>query len=225
MKISVVIPAYNEEERIEKVISAVLAQEYDDFEVIVVNNASTDRTEEIARTFPVTVVSELKKGTSSARECGRLHSHGEIIANVDADCLPNTDWLSKGVSFFENSNIVGVSGPYDYYDAGLFLRSYLWFGFVCRFIMDRFLRLPFFNYGGTLIGGNTFIRSDALEKAGGYDTAIVFLGDEASVVKRIAPYGKILFTFGVTMKTSARRFKREGVFKMTYAYVSNMFGK
>jgi glycosyltransferase involved in cell wall biosynthesis len=225
MKVSVVIPAYNEEERITDVIRAVLAQDYSDFEVIVVNNASTDNTEKIARTFPVTVVSEERKGTSSARECGRLHATGDIIANVDADCLPDKGWLSKSVSYFNNPHIVGVSGPYDYYDAGFFLRMYLWFGFVCRWIMDAFLQLPFFNYNGTLIGGNTFFRSSALAKAGGYDTSVVFFGDEASIVNRIAPYGKIIFSFKVVMKTSARRFKREGVFKMTYQYLSNMFGK
>ncbi len=225
MKASIIIPAYNEEERIATVIQAALAQVYDDFEVIVVDNASTDRTAEIARTFPVTVVFEPKKGTSAARECGRQHASGDVIANVDADCIPSPDWLAKGVRYLRNPAIVAVSGPYDYYDAGFFLRLFLWSGFFLRWLVNGFVQLRWINYGGGLVGGNTIIRSDVLKKAGGYDTDVVFYGDEASIAKRIMPYGKALFAMPLYMGTSARRFKREGVLRLSYQYMTNMFGQ
>jgi glycosyltransferase involved in cell wall biosynthesis len=225
MKVSVIIPAYNEEARISRVIEAVCAQEYDDFEIIVVNNASTDATEEIARRFPITVVSETRKGTSSARECGRCHATGEIIANVDADCMPQKGWLTCGVRHFENPKVVAVSGPYDYYDAPFFLRTFLWLGFIGRWLLVTVTRLPSFEYGGSLVGGNMLIRSSALAQAGGYDTSLVFFGDEASTIKRIIPYGKIVFSMRLVMKTSARRFMREGVWSLSRQYLRNMFGK
>ena len=102
MKVSIVIPAHNEESCIEETLRCVLRQNYPDFEVIVVDNNSQDRTAELARGMGVKVVHEKNKGTQWARECGRLASTGEIIANLDADCLPETDWLQRGVKHFSN---------------------------------------------------------------------------------------------------------------------------
>ena len=88
MKVSVVIPAHNEEKNIAETIQALLAQDYSDLEIIVVNNASSDRTEEVAKGFmevgpyQVKVVYEPKKGLLSARERGRKEAEGLIIANI-----------------------------------------------------------------------------------------------------------------------------------------------
>jgi glycosyltransferase involved in cell wall biosynthesis len=69
MKVSIVIPAYNEEAYLAQTIRSALAQDYSDFEVIVVNNASTDRTEEIARGFAnITLINESRIGLPQARE-------------------------------------------------------------------------------------------------------------------------------------------------------------
>src|ERR1035437_2340280 len=124
MKVSVIIPAHNEEAYIGAVIKKVLALDYPDFEVIFVDNASTDKTAEIARGFGVKVLTETRKGTGWARECGRLEAKGEIIANLDADCLPDPDWIKKGVKLFSNEKIYAVNGPYDYYDSNKFLRTF-----------------------------------------------------------------------------------------------------
>ncbi|MFA6307205.1 MAG: glycosyltransferase family A protein, partial [Patescibacteria group bacterium] len=100
MRASVVIPAHNEEKNISATIRALLAQSHPDFEIIVVNNASTDRTAEIAEGFPVKVVHESRKGLLWARERGRLEATGDIVVNIDADCLPDEDWLSRGTAHF-----------------------------------------------------------------------------------------------------------------------------
>ena len=125
MKISVIIPAHNEEKYLRQTLEAILAQDYPDFEVIVIDNASTDRTAEIARSFPgVKLVSESRKGTMWACERGRQEATGEIIVRMDADCLPEKDWLVKGVALFADSKVSGSSGPYNYYDADSFFRNF-----------------------------------------------------------------------------------------------------
>src|ERR1035437_9351910 len=125
MKISVIIPAYNEEKYLSKTLEAILTQDYTDFEVIVVDNASTDRTSDIAKSFSkVKVLFEGNKGTMWACERGRKQAIGEIIVRMDADCLPEKDWLSKGAAFFKDDKTVGVSGPYDYYDAEKIFRYF-----------------------------------------------------------------------------------------------------
>src|SRR5689334_20387724 len=100
MKISVIIPAYNEEQALAATIQSVLDQNYPNFEIIIVNNASSDNTQEIAQRFPVKVVLEPRKGLLYARERGRKEATGEIIANIDADCLPKSNWLSSGIKLF-----------------------------------------------------------------------------------------------------------------------------
>src|ERR1035437_5008129 len=123
MKISVIIPAYNEEKYLNKTLEAILAQDYPDFEVIVVDNASTEKTAEIAKSFTnIKVVYESRGGTMLACESGLQEAKGEIIVRMDADCVPHTDWLSKGDTHFLDKKVVAVSGPYDYFDAGDFSR-------------------------------------------------------------------------------------------------------
>ena len=102
MKISFVIPAYNEE----KMIGKCLASVFDEInrsrtsltpfetEVVVVDNTSTDRTREEALKFPnVTVVRENLKGLVYARRAGWVATVGDIVANIDADTVVPKGWL------------------------------------------------------------------------------------------------------------------------------------
>ncbi|TSC70698.1 MAG: glycosyltransferase [Parcubacteria group bacterium Gr01-1014_49] len=128
MKISFVIPAYNEEKRLPRCLSAVereLARTPCDAEVIVVNNASTDRTGEVARGYSwVRTVDEPKKGLVRARHAGLEASTGDIIANVDADTMLPEGWLATVLAEFrKDDNLAALSGPFIYYDLSLFHRA------------------------------------------------------------------------------------------------------
>ncbi len=224
MKVSIVIPAFNEEPVIADTIRAALAQDYPDFEVIVVNNASADRTAEIAGQFPVKVVNEPRQGLLRARECGRQNAAGEIIANMDADCLPASDWLRTGVHFFQDARIAAVSGPYDYHDGGwLFRRASLFIQKTIYWLMSRIIQGPGVRQGAMLIGGNNFIRAHALREIGGYNTAILFYGEDTDTARRVAACGKVVFSNRLVMKTSARRFQAEGVLRLEARYIAYFF--
>lgn len=224
MKISVIIPAYNEESVISDTIKAVLAQNYPDFEIIVVNNASTDRTAQIVSKFPVKLVDEPRKGLLWARERGRIEATGDIIANIDADCLPEPGWLYRGFHHFNDEKVSGVTGPYDYYDgAPIFRTISLFIQKNIYYIVNKILQLYFIKSGAILIGGNNFIRSKSIEKAGGYNTSIIFYGEDTDTAKRIAKHGKVIFDRSLYMKTSARRFKSEGTLNITIKYVFHFF--
>jgi len=228
MKISIVIPAHNEEKSITETIEAILAQQHPDFEVIVVDNASTDRTSEVASAYPIKVVVEPRKGLLFARERGRLEATGEIIANIDADCLPQPDWLTQAESLFTDDNIVAVTGPYDYHDGGKIFRNtslatqtYIYHP-VSKILQHRFVK-----GGAILIGGNNFIRAEALHKVGGYNTALTFYGEDTDTAKRVSQHGYVLFSPKIVIKTSARRFKAEGtltlLFKYWYYFIKHTF--
>lgn len=86
--ISVIIPLYNKEPIIERTINSVLSQDYQDFEVIVVDDGSTDRSAEIVRNIKdhrIRLIEQENGGPSKARNTGVRHSKGEWIICLDAD--------------------------------------------------------------------------------------------------------------------------------------------
>ena len=128
MKLSFVIPAYNEESYVGDCLDAIVAQKKefvnnggspDAIEIIVVNNASTDDTAAIVKKYPdVQLVNEPEKGIVHARRAGFLASTGELIANVDADTRITPGWIKKVMDeFARDPKLVGLSGPFIYYDA------------------------------------------------------------------------------------------------------------
>lgn len=222
MKISIIIPAHNEESSIEATLKAALSQDYPDFEVILVDNNCIDKTAEIAKSMGVKVFSEKNKGTQWARERGRKEATGEVIANIDADCLPDPDWLKSGVKYFSSPDVVSVGGPYDYYDAKLGFRKFSLF-FQKNIYSSFNILMQFFHRGAVSIGGNVFFRAKTLEKIGGYDTSFVFYGDDTDTAKRISKEGEVIFDRNLIVKSSARRLKTQGSLKTSIIYIYHFF--
>ncbi len=224
MKVSIVIPAHNEEKIIETLLRALHTQEYPAFEIIVVDNGSTDRTAKIARSCGARLLEEKRQGTLFAREGGRREAHGDIIANIDADCIPPPDWLANGIEYFKDRDVVAVTGPCDYADASAFFRWLSWR--VQKYIyraISNFLQLRYIRCGAIILGGNVLIRSDALSRIGGYDTSFEFYGDDTDTAKRLCKFGKVVFAPDVSVQTSARRFRKNGILKTTWLYVFHFF--
>jgi glycosyltransferase involved in cell wall biosynthesis len=221
MKVSIVIPALNEEKYIGKTLEAVTHIDYSDYEVIVVDNGSTDSTSNIVRTFPsVQLVQIAERGLTKAREAGRRVATGEIIAQLDADSTPPKDWLTKGTSHFVNPKIVAVSGPY-FYEGGPW-----WFKPVAFTVQVIFYPLAnvvvqALGAGGVFIGSNVFVRASALETIGGYNTEIAFYGEDSDIAKRVLPLGRIVFSPFLAITSSFRRFEKDGMAKTFYLYIKN----
>lgn len=95
MKISVIVPVYNTAEYVDRCITALLGQNYpaSDYEVIAVDNGSTDDSRDRLARYPVTLVRESKRGSYAARNAGIGVASGSILAFTDSDCAPHTDWL------------------------------------------------------------------------------------------------------------------------------------
>ena len=95
IEVSVVIPVYNGEKTLSACIESVLDQTFKDYEVIFVNNNSTDRTAEILKKYPVRAVFEAVRIRGTARDTGIKSANGKIIVCTDADCIFEKDWLEK----------------------------------------------------------------------------------------------------------------------------------
>jgi glycosyltransferase involved in cell wall biosynthesis len=116
LKISMVIPAYNEEATLEGCLAAIFAQEHPFDEVIVVDNNSTDNTVEIAKKFNVTLIHEPRQGVVYARDTGFDAATGDIIGRIDADTLIEPNWTKQLLETFSDEEITAVTGPVYYHD-------------------------------------------------------------------------------------------------------------
>ena len=110
-RISVVVCSYNGERTIHHTLEALGRLEYPDFEVIVVDDGSTDATAAIAREYNVRLISTENRGLGSARNTGMEASTGEVVAYIDDDAYPDSHWLQYLADTFRWGDYSGVGGP------------------------------------------------------------------------------------------------------------------
>ena len=221
MKISLIIPAYNEEKYIGSCLDfAIKNSNGRFFEIIVIDNNCTDKTKEITEKFSgVKVVSEPKKGLTYARQRGFLEARGDILAYIDADTRLPLDWFDKVEKDFEkNEKLVCLSGPYHYYDIPK------WQNFLVKIYW--LLSLPAYWFTGYLtVGGNFAIKKKVIEKMGGFDTTIAFYGEDTNIARRASEFGQVKFILSLEMLTSGRRFFGQGFLNTAFIYVGNFLSE
>ncbi len=221
MSISVIIPAYNEEQYIAHCIESVLANNSDELlEIIVVDNASTDRTAKIAGAFPkVNVVREEVKGLVKARARGAAEAQGAILCYVDADSYVPTDWLSRVSTEFTKADVVCVSGPFFYDSLSSFETILVWLYWYLLAVPISWI------LGYMATGTNLNIRKTALQHIGGFDTSIAFYGEDTNIARRLNKVGRVRFVPSLIVHTSGRRAEKEGLIGMTIVYVINFLSQ
>ncbi len=222
IKISLVIPAYNEEKYIGLCLeSAIRNSNGKFFEIIVVDNASTDKTSEVAGSFAgVRVIREEKKGLTIARQRGYQESSGDIIAYIDADTHMPEGWYETIMKEFSgNSRLACLSGPYVYYDIPKFQK------FLVK-IYWLLLAVPIYWIVGYMaVGGNFAARRSILEKMNGFDASISFYGEDTNIARRAHMFGKVKFKPSFFMYTSGRRLSGQGLFKTSFLYAANFLSE
>jgi GT2 family glycosyltransferase/membrane protein implicated in regulation of membrane protease activity len=110
-RVSVVVCTYNGCRHLADTLSALERLDYPDYEVIVVDDGSTDATSEIAAQYDVRLIRTGNRGLSSARNTGLHAASGEIVAYIDDDAYPDSEWLKRLAMVFLNSDYAGVGGP------------------------------------------------------------------------------------------------------------------
>jgi peptidoglycan/xylan/chitin deacetylase (PgdA/CDA1 family) len=218
MKISIVLPARNEEHYIAKTLASLKDQTYQgDYEILVVDNGSTDKTASIARDFGVKVIQATKeKSVFYARQVGAEAATGDIIVQADGDTLYPRHWLEKiAARFAANPDAVALSGRFIYREkftwAFVELPIRNWLNKISAALFGR----PF------LVCGATFaFRRQAFFEVGGYQN-IAYSADQHGITTKFRKLGKILYDSRIYVLTSARSV-RYPCFILLMAVVANL---
>ncbi|SLM30412.1 Similar to family 2 glycosyltransferase SpsQ [Desulfamplus magnetovallimortis] len=188
MKFSVVIPAYNAEKTLAGCIDALLCQSVpqEQYEVIVIDDGSTDSTAEIAKKYPVIYHYQKNQGPAAARNRGANLAKGDIILFTDSDCVPDHFWIENMVAplvkptscsspestYYRNSIVSGVKGAYRTKQSSMTAR------FAQAEFEDRFAMLeqvPFIDMVDTY---SAAFRRDVFLDAGGFDPSFPVANNE-----------------------------------------------
>ncbi len=202
MRFSIVVPAYNEAAYLGRALDSLLHQDFNGrYEVIVVDNNSTDGTAAVAAQYGVTVVKEPQQGVCAARQRGVDCATGEIIISTDADTTQPRDWLRTiDARFAESETVVAVAGPCRYQDPSWWAKAFpvLLFGLVAKiYALTGFV----FYVSAT----NIAVRRTAFP---GYDLKLTQGGDELDLVRRVRRRGHVSWERQNVVTTSARRLQR-----------------
>jgi glycosyltransferase involved in cell wall biosynthesis len=179
-QVSVIIPAYNAERTIKQTIESVQQQTFRDFELIVINDGSKDRTLELVQSINderLKIFSYENGGVCVARNRGIAHATGEFIAFLDADDLWTPDKLELQVAALKQHPQAGVAYSWTYFmdvdeqgEASSFLPSppYAFTGHVYkRLLVSDFVHS----------GSNPLVRRQAIESVGGFDPSCAGCAD------------------------------------------------
>jgi len=213
--VSVIVPTWNEGKCLGKCLSSLKRQSLkDNFEVIVVDGGSTDRTVEIAGEYADRVLVAPDRPVGAARNLGASMSKGDILAFIDADTIASKNWLKTSLeSFDSNPMAVGVTGPTIPYEGSRVDEGMYKFA---RWAQQVSLRLGFPHVAGF----NCAYRKDAFWRAGGFDEERE-LSEDVMLSLKIRKQGRVLFNDKMVAYTSLRRINQCGYPYLTTYYAIN----
>jgi glycosyltransferase involved in cell wall biosynthesis len=201
--VSVIIPAYNEEAYIGRLLACLKQQTYKNFEILVVDNNSTDKTADIAKSFGARVVEETTQGMIAARERGFTEATGEIILRTDADTLVPPHWVETFYKAFKNHpDVVGIGGnltlPIPF---GKLIIN--WYNFLCRLAL-----------GHPQLNGPNMAIKKSIWKTINVCRDDTKVHEDIDLSIHMAKKGKILFLPDMYVTYSMRRFKKSFFFTL-----------
>jgi lipopolysaccharide/colanic/teichoic acid biosynthesis glycosyltransferase/glycosyltransferase involved in cell wall biosynthesis len=166
-KISVIVPVYNSENTIQSCLMGLLNQSIpsDQYEIIVVDDASEDKTRVIVQSYPnIRYIKISHGGPSAARNEGAKLAIGDFLVFTDADCVPAQDWLYSMTFPFQDPDVVGIKGAYRSQQVG----------FVPRFVQleyeSKYLRMQKFSSIDFIDTNSAAYRKEIFLENNGFDT-------------------------------------------------------
>ncbi len=211
--ISIIVPTYNEESNIEECLRSLSNQSIprSEYEIIVVDGNSKDRTREIAEKYADLVFIQTSNKVGGARNDGAEASKGEIIATTDADCIIPRDWLARIEEGFSDPAVVQLYGLVEPIEPGIGHK-------ISLALANTLSRLGYYTH--TLyytLGCNTAFKREAFFEAGMYRT--IDAGDDLEIARRMRQIGRVKLDGKLRVKFSMRRYVQFGTLKSLYEWL------
>jgi len=214
---SIVIPMYNSEKTIAVCLNSILKGSFKEFEIIVADDGSKDRSPSIVREFAkqhqnIHLIQIDHKGPSKARNEGAKRARGDILVFVDSDCIVGRDWLSNIKKGFEKHKVVAVASQYSNAQSPAFISKFALYELQFR---ERNIG----RYTTSASSCNFAVRRKVFESLGGFPEEFM-AGEDIHFSNGVSRYGKILWDRGNGVshcfKTSLR-----GYLRQQFAYAKN----
>lgn len=190
VNISVIIPTYNEERFLDKCLQAIenaFCQE-DDYEVLVVDNNSIDKTQEIARKHGAKLIRNPDKKPATSRNVGARQARGTLLAFIDADCLIDRNWFRYLKQHFEDLEVVAAGTKVCPKFEGATWVELASFRMNQRRGKELSGQTTHVKWLGT---SNLLVRRISFEQIGGFDQAL-HTGEDFDLGERLSEIGKVL---------------------------------
>ena len=173
--VSIIIPLKNEEKYIELCLKSLISQQYskDCFEIIVVDNGSTDKSLEIVKKYNVKIIYCLDGNIAKVRNVGTAAAKGEILAFVDSDCVVSSNWLTEGVNILNRPKVVATGSGYKAPHNATWVEN-AWL--IESKVEERFVKF--------VPCGNFIVKASIFHEIGGFNETLVTCED-ADICERI----------------------------------------
>jgi glycosyltransferase involved in cell wall biosynthesis len=216
--ISIIIPTYNEGKYLSKLLESLKQQTFQDFEIIVSDNDSKDKTKQIAKKYGCKIV---KGGIPAvARNNGAKIANGDLLF-VDADVIIKANNLIETFLTEIKAEKLDCASLKITPDSNNFSAKFYYF-------IKNYLNKLFGYIKGNASGQFLFVKKIFFDKVGGYDGSLI-LGEEHDLVHRLKGKGaKFHFFMDLSVTNSARRVEKEGLIKLlvknAYSEIIRFFG-
>ena len=201
MTFSVIIPYRNAAETLPACLEALAAQTFTDFEVILVNNASSDDSEEVVRRFAtahgalaILLANETRPGASAARNTGANLARSDWLVFTDSDCVPEPGWLENlHISRQKDPAVVAMAGCIKPYPSGHPISQ-----FLGLFTLPALAQSRLFTTYTLIAGGfptaNLAVQKSTFATLGGFDVSIPYYGEDHDLCRRLYAAGHAILT-------------------------------
>jgi GT2 family glycosyltransferase len=214
---SVIVPFKNAQATLDSCLRSLSCQTYRSFEMILVDNNSTDdsrrRVDEFCRQaverLPVRVITELRPGAAAARNRGAAEARGVFLAFTDADCVAGKNWLSEILPAFNDGRVGAVAGNIHGFPAANCIDGFHNL-FTLQGRSDDQIHDRFSLTSGGFPSANLVMRRSVFEKVGGFDESIKIYGEDYDLCARVYAAGYLIKAL---CRGEVRHIHRRGLWK------------
>jgi glycosyltransferase involved in cell wall biosynthesis len=185
MNLSVIVPAYNAEATLPALLDSFSNQSNNEFEVVVIDDASHDRTSQVARSYPCEVITlSENRGPAYCRNIGAKKARGEVLAFTDSDCRVARDWVANIHRHFFQNDTEAIMGRLVLMPSTLLGDSISALGYPAGGAIgfEKIWKVNSNGFTDSFSSCNCAIRKDIFDRAGGFDDSFPYPGGEDSLL-------------------------------------------